>query len=356
MSTSAQAPTYQAPGSGAPRGQQGVQNAYGPPPSDPFQLQAWAQNVNRGSVSDWQNAAEGQSGATHVGLNGPVGSSGWTMDPNTGQWTQSQQFNGPLAGAATGYEQQIADQKPLDLSGLPQLNYGSGQMKTAEDAAYNQAKSRLDPQFAQQGEQLQSQLAAQGLDPGTEAANNAQGNFDRAKNDAYSSAQNYAVGQGLQAQQQAFGQSAMAQQQALSNLLTQRGMPAQQLQQLLGMMGGAQGVGQAQGPNYLGAMEGQAGFNLSNADMQNQLMGGGLNALGNAAGAAYKLSDERAKQCIERLPLEVHDGIPYAVFEYRLQPGKKHLGVIAQDVLRVLPHLVKKRADGLYCVNYGGLQ
>jgi len=318
-------------------------------------------------------AAQSQGAQSHVGLQGPIGGSSWSQDPN-GQWTQSNQFNGPLGQAAQGYQQQIAGQGALDLSGLPQIDQGQGVQQQAMNASYGQAKSRLDPQWGQAGEQLQSQLASQGLDPGTEAANNAQGNFDRAKTDAYQTAQNASVGQGLQAQQQAFGQSMGAQQQALSNMLTQRGMPAQQLQQLMGMLGGGQSAGAAQPANQLGAMQGQAGFNLDNQNMQNQagggfwnnILGAGASVLpmffnknvqqaGVQAGAGAALSDERAKQKIERLPIEVVDGVPLAVFEYRYAPGRKLLGVIAQDVLKVLPRLVHKRPDGLLCVDYGGL-
>lgn len=306
----------------------------------------------------WQQAAEAQGSQGHTGLQGVVGSSGWSQDPNTGQWTQKQSLNGPLAGAAQGYMGQIANQAPLDFSSLPQIDQGQGQMQKAQDAAYGQATSRLDPMFAQAQEQQQAQLANSGMDsPNMEANQNAWGNFNRAKTDAYGSAQRYSVGQGLQAQQQAYGQSMGARQQALAEMLKQRGMPAEQLQQLLGMMGGAQGVGQAGAPNYLGAMAGQQGFSLENQDMINRANGQFWNNIGQVGGTAASLatlSDERAKHHIERLPIMIHDGIPLAIFEFRHAPGK-HLGVIAQDVLKVFPHLVSERSDGLLCVDYGGL-
>lgn len=282
-----------------------------------------------GQPTSWQQGAEAQSGQSHVGLNGAFGSSGWQQDPKTGQWTQSQQFAPGLQGAVSGLEGQIANQGPL----------GSGQ--DAANAAYTQATSRLDPQWSQQGQALQSRLAAQGLDPGTEAANNAQGNFDRAKNDAYSSAQNNAFGQGMAMR----GQNMQAQM-----------MPYQQLQGLQGLLGNAQGVGGAQAPNYLAALSGQAGQNASNAEMGNQLWGSGLQAAGQAGAAAFMLSDERAKFRIEKLGGDVVPGIPWVSFEYRDNPGIRCIGVLAQDVQRVRPDLVRERADGLFEVNYGGLR
>lgn len=283
----------------------------------------------QGQASPWQNAAEGQAGQGHVGLNGAFGSSSWTQDPGSGQWTQSQQFAPGLQGAVSGLEGQIANQGPI----------GSGQ--DAANAAYGQATSRLDPQWAQQGQALQSRLAAQGLDPGTEAANNAQGNFDRAKNDAYSSAQNNAFSQGMAMR----GQNMQAQM-----------MPYQQLTGLQGLLGNAQGVGAAGAPNYLAALGLQQSHNQGNADTANQLLGGTLQAAGGAAGAgAFALSDERAKQRILHLRFDAIPGVPWVEFEYRHDPGSRRVGVIAQDVLKVRPDLVRERSDGLLEVNYGGL-
>lgn len=77
----------------------------------------------------------------------------------------------------------------------------------AQNAAYNQATSRLDPQFTQSEEQLRNQLANQGLSQNSDAYQTALNNFSMGKNDAYSSAQNNAVTQGNAAAQQLFGQS-----------------------------------------------------------------------------------------------------------------------------------------------------
>lgn len=291
-----------------------------------------------GQGSQYQQAASAQADQSHVNLNGQFGSSGWSQDPKTGAWTQSQSLNGPLAGAASGLEGQIANQAPLD--------YGLQSQQNAANSAYAQATSRLDPQFAQQGEQLQSQLAAQGLDPGTDAANNAQGNLNRAKTDAYQTAQNNAWGQGLAAQQQSFGQSVQANQQ-----------PYQHLQALAQLLGNAQGVGSAQSPDYLAALGEQGNFNLGQANQVNQAQGQGYQALGSAGGAFLgMLSDLRAKFDIRELADEALPGVPWVEFQFRHAPGPIHRGVIAQQVLAVRPDLVRERPDGLLEVNYGGLR
>lgn len=283
--------------------------------------------------NQYQQAAEGQANQSHVGLSGAFGSSGWHQDPKTGQWTQDQSFAPGLQGTVNGLEQQIGSQGPL----------GSGQ--DAADAAYKQATSRLDPQFSQGQEALSAQLAAQGLDPGTQAANTAQGNFDRSKTDAYSSAQNNSFSQGL-AQR---GQNMQAQQ-----------LPYQQLQALQGLLGGAQGVGAAGAPNYLQGLGLQQGLNTNNADTQNQVLGSGMQAGGGAAASAlpFLLSDERAKCKIRKWDQEVIPGVPIVQFEYRdhAPPRVRCIGVIAQDVQRVRPDLVRQRPDGLLEVNYSGLQ
>lgn len=315
MGKQASPPSYNGPGAQhAPQsGNPATQDAY-----------------NQATPSPWQQAAEGQASQSHVGLNGAFGSSAWSQDPNTKQWSQSQTFAPGLQGTVNSLEGQIGSQGPI----------GSGQ--DAANAAYSQSTSRLDPQFAQGQEALSAQLAAQGLDPGTQAGQTAQGNFDRSKNDAYSSAQNNAWSQGLALR----GQNMQAQQ-----------LPYQQLQALQGLLGGAQGVGSAGAPNYLQALGLQQGLNTNNADTQNQLLGSGLQGAGAAGAGAFSLSDERAKCKIRKWDQEVIPGVPIVQFEYRdhAPPRVRCVGVIAQDVQRVRPDLVRERPDGLLEVNYSGL-
>jgi len=301
--------------------------------------------------------AQGQSGVNNIGAqtaanrpnqSNPFATSSWSRGPN-GEWTQSSQLSGGLGQAAHGYESQIAGQKPLDFSGLTPINDGNQARQQAQDAAFGQAKSRLDPAFAQRGEQMDSQLAAQGLDPGSQASNTQRDQFGRDKNDAYAGAQNFAVGQGQQAQQQAYMQSMGSRQQQIAEILKQRGMPMEQLQGLQGLMQqqGFMGAGAAGPTPWLGATGDLGNYGIGQSNQSNQMAGQMASGIGGVASGILSLSDERTKQNIERHGEEAIPGVPLATFEYKHDPGRKRMGVIAQDLERVRPDLVKTGADGL---------
>lgn len=208
------------------------------------------------------SAPDFAAAATPNQTNAYGSSSQWGRDPRTGQMTQNQSFGGPLAGAATNLEGQVAN-----AWGSP-LSNGADARTAASDAVYNQETSRLDPQWQQQQQQFQSQMAAQGLAPGTEAYDNAFSNFSRAKNDAYSSAQNQSItmgGNAAQQQQQMDLASRFAPEQALAGM---------------GSM-----AGQSQNPllpaaiaQYQGALQ---GYGIQQAGKNSQM--GGLASLGGAA-------------------------------------------------------------------------
>lgn len=83
----------------------------------------------------------------------------------------------------------------------------TGAYKTAADASYGQAASRLDPQFSQQQQQLETKLANQGLSQNDDAYRTAMDTFNRGKTDAYNQANFSAQNQGLNAENTIFGQS-----------------------------------------------------------------------------------------------------------------------------------------------------
>lgn len=91
-----------------------------------------------------------------------------------------------------------------------------GAMSEAQNAAYNQAASRLDPQWQQSNHDLQNQLTQQGIMQNSDAWNRATSQQSRNQNDAYQTAQNNAVQQGNAAQAQLYGQYANNMQQANS--------------------------------------------------------------------------------------------------------------------------------------------
>jgi hypothetical protein len=206
----------------------------------------------------------------------------WTIGPD-GRPVQSQSFGGPLAGANTALQGQLANEysTPFDMSKIPGLTSGAAARDQAINGAYSQATSRLDPQFAQREEQLRTQLLNQGLDPGSEAYQTQMANFGRDRNDAYSSAMNGAIGQGTAAGQAIFNQSLAGHQTGMTDALTKRGLPGQEL---AGMQGFLQQPGFQSGADYLGAagLTDAAGFRNWQAHNQAEAnaYGAGFQALG----------------------------------------------------------------------------
>lgn len=222
---------------------------------------------------DFTGAAKDQARQTAMAnrpnQQGPFGSTEWSQDPATGQWTQRQNFTGPYAGIADSLGGQAKDamSAPLDFSGLPALDYGEGAFQKATDAAFGQARSRLDPLFAQQGEALDAKLAAQGLAPDSEAGRNSLRQFGEGRTDAYNQALFSALREGRGAAEGVFRQSQAARQQGLAEMLRKRGGPMAELAQLSNLNRQPSFM-PVQGPNLLGAagMDWQALMDKRNAD------------------------------------------------------------------------------------------
>lgn len=121
----------------------------------------------------------------------------------------------------------------------------------------------------------------------------------------------------------------------------------------------ARGYGQAQIP-FIQHRQMQLQAATANAASSNSLMGAGIGALGGILGM---LSDERLKREIE--PIRDHNGkitellpgVPYVTYEFKWdEPGKKHLGVLAQDLQKVLPEAVYENDEGYLLINEQELQ
>lgn len=132
--------------------------------------------------------------------------------------------------------------------------------------------------------------------------------------------------------------------------------------QIYDMLMGASNVGQNQlaqntqgGWNYADAVSG------NNIGLQNAILGsyqaknaaqtqGWSNLLGTGMTAAALFSDRRLKTNIKRIGRE--NGFPLYEFSYAHAPAKKYIGVMAQDVAKIMPEAVGER-DGYMTVNYG---
>jgi hypothetical protein len=96
----------------------------------------------------------------------------------------------------------------------------------------------------------------------------------------------------------------------------------------------------------------------SNRFNGNQEITGSLTVSGDIT--AYYSSDERLKDNIELIsnPIQKVQKLRGVEFDWNDNPavgykaGRHDYGVIAQDVLKVLPELVTQRADSFYAVDY----
>lgn len=102
---------------------------------------------------------------------------------------------------------------------------------------------------------------------------------------------------------------------------------------------------------------------IANEQYQAQNSAGIGNFLGSVAGAAGQagsfaalFSDRRLKDVIERIGTTKH-GIPMYKYTFKADPQKRvHVGVMADEVEKVLPHAVSTHPNGYKMVDYGALQ
>jgi hypothetical protein len=225
-----------------------------------------------------------------------------------------------------GVQQQYS--QPMDLSSVPQI----------ADQAYEAQTARLDPQWDQRAEQNRTMLANQGLSPGGEAYTNAMRDFESARTDAYGQARLGAI----QTMPQTYQLASSAYNQPLNTLNALR-TGAQVQNPQFGQGGIPTNYGQAAQQQ---GMWNQDIFNMNMGAYNNQVSGGA--ALGAAAIAA---SDRRLKRNIERIgthPLGI--GIyAYDIFD------RHEIGVMADEVLQVMPEAVVTMPSGFYAVNYAML-
>lgn len=298
-----------------------------------------------------------------------------------------------LATLASGQSARLNDLlgRPVDLSGAPAagdpskigLPQYSGYDTDIDTTKYENAlMERLNPQLNQSRAALETQLANQGLQPGSEAYNRALDTATRQENDARlgvilnagqeqtrladlardkASFQNSLADQSFNAEQAKMTAQNNARSQYLNELYAQRNQPINEVSSLLS---GAQ----VNSPNFVNAQGVQiptvdyAG--LVNQDYQNKMgayntqvgqrqgLIGGLLGFG---GQLASLSDKRAKKDIKKVGNLKGHGLYEYGYKGKHDDGKRHIGVMAQDVEKKRPDAVSRRPDGLRQVNYGKL-
>ena len=213
--------------------------------------------------------------------------------------------------------------QPMDLSSVQDV----------ADKSYAAQTARLDPQWQQREEMQRTQLANQGLSSGGEAYGNAMRDFGQQRNDAYQQANLAAI----QTMPQTYQLASSAYNQPLNTLNALRtGSQIQNPQ-----FGGA-----GQPTNYANAAQQQGAWQqgLFNADMgayNSQLSGAAM------LGAAM-ISDRRLKRNVERVgthPLGI------GIYEYDIFDRHEY-GVMADELLTIMPEAVVERPDGYLAVRY----
>ena len=170
-------------------------------------------------------------------------------------------------------------------------------------------------------------------------------------------AMNAAQGQQFGLNQSYANQQNTLRQQAIAEQAQRRGMS---LNEMNALMSGQQvnmpnmpqfnTAGISQTPNLMGAMQNTYQANL---DASNAKNAGISNALSGATslGSAFAFSDIRLKSNIRRVGTH---SVGVGVYEYDIF-GHRERGVIAQELQRVRPDLVRQHDSGYLTVNYGAL-
>lgn len=235
-------------------------------------------------------------------------------------------------------------------------NLGAGQFANqAQNQLYNQQMGIADLYNRSGNQMFQQDLAAQQF-------NNSALNQASALDIARMQAQNQALGQQFNMNQQSADAANRLRQQAIAEQQLQRGMSLNEMNALLtGQQVGMPQMpsfvqsGRAETPDLLGAanMQYQAALDAQNAKNAagGNLMGG-LFSLGSAAiSNPFMFSDRRLKQNIKRVGTH-STGV--GLYEYDIA-GYRQRGVIAQELEKVRPDLVRRHSSGYLTVNYGAL-
>ena len=249
------------------------------------------------------------------------------------------------ANRGLNYANTVLSQPGVDTSQLPTTGINPGQ--SYQDAIM----SRLGPQIDRENAALDQQLANRGIAAGTEAYKQAKMLQTQKQNDLLNSAVVQGMGMGLNANQQAFQQQAYNQMQPINVINALRTGSQVQNPNFVNTPNQAYTAG----PDLLGAANASYQNQLAAYNAQQAAGGGFMGGLMNLGGAAItKYSDIRLKKNIKKIG-KLRDGInvySYNYIDYKDLPKSKQIGVMAQEVEKVIPEAVTTMADGYKAVNY----
>ncbi len=222
-----------------------------------------------------------------------------------------------------------------------------GSVKDIADQSYAAQTSRLDPQWAQRKGQFDQQMANQGITAGGEAYDNASRDFGQQRNDAYTQAR-------LAAQQtmpQTFQLAAAQRMQPLTELNAIRTGAQPQMPQFQPVPA----AGGAQGPNMMGATQAQGAYDTDVYNQQVASQNAMTSGLFGLAGTGAKIffSDRRLKRDIVKLGEHPRG---FGIYEFRYPwDDELRTGVMADEVLPIIPEAVVRLRSGYLAVDYARL-
>jgi len=260
--------------------------------------------------------------------------------------------SGLLGSAQSGlnYANQVLSQPGVDTSKLPSTGFNPGQ--SYQDAMM----SRLSPQIDRENAQLEQQLANRGIAAGTDAYNQAKTLQAQNQNDRLNSATVQGMNTGLAANQQGFQQAAYNQMQPINVINALRTGSQVQNPSFVNTPNQANTAG----PDILGATNAQYQNQLNAYNAQQAQQGGFMGGLMSLGGSALMaptgtFSDERLKTDIKQIGTHKL-GIGIYTFKYKKGhhlPEGTQVGVMAQEVEKVIPEAVTTAENGYKLVNYG---
>lgn len=330
-------------------------NAQAQANSEAARVQAQYNMVDQ--VTPYGNLSYTQSGTYADGT--PKYTATQTLNDTQSQTLANQdQLSQNVTNLGLNYVDQLSglSKNPFDASqlGVSAPTGDQQYIDSATDALYGQYTSRLDNQYGQDSKALEQKLYNQGISQGTEAWDQAMKNFSMDKNDAYQSARNQAVANGQTAATNQYNMQSNAYQNALSNALTLRNQPINELSALLGTSSGVNNPTLTNTPTSSVAPSDISGLIQNNYAQKSANRNALLGAIGGAAGAgagAFAASDRRLKTKIKRVGV-LPSGIKLYQFAYKSNPKQIHVGVMAQDVARIKPDAVGVMPNGYMAVNY----
>ena len=135
--------------------------------------------------------------------------------------------------------------QPADFSSLqaiPGQGDFAGERRRIEDEALARFDEQMAPEFARQMSELEQNLANRGIPVGSELFNKQLGQLQESQSRARIQAAENATNFAAQEQGRLFNQGMEARRQGVSDLLTQRGLPLQELGSVLNLQSGIFGM------------------------------------------------------------------------------------------------------------------